>query len=54
MLTIFADVLGIATRKDHWSVPNHWNDRPKRKSSWEIERDLAAQKAREMRRAGLL
>ena len=54
MLGFFADVFGIATRQERWSGPSHLQQPKRQKSAWEIERDLAEEKAKTLRRSGLL
>ena len=53
MFGFLADVMGIATRQERWSGPDHLHDHARRKSAWEIERDLAREKERAMRKPGL-
>ncbi len=53
MLSFFADVMGIATRQEHWSGPDHWREPHRHKSAWEIERDLASEKAKVIKRPGI-
>lgn len=53
MLSFFADVFGIATRQEQWSGPSHLQQPSRRKSAWEIERDLAEEKAKAIRHPGI-
>lgn len=53
MLSFISNVLSRPTRHEPWSGPLHWQEPRRQKSSWEIERDLAEVRDREIRRPGL-
>ncbi len=53
MLSFIAKTLTSPTRHEKWSPPPHWHDRPRGKSAWEIERDLAAERDAMIRRTGI-
>lgn len=53
MLSFISNALTRPTRHDTWNGPDHLRQGPRRKASWEIERDLAEARAEVIRRPGL-
>lgn len=46
MLTIFADVMKIASRRNDWDAPDHWTHHAGRKSRARMEREAELRRQR--------
>ncbi len=46
MLTILADVLKTATRRNDWDAPDHWSGHPARKTRAQLEREAELRRQR--------
>lgn len=46
MLTILADVMKTATRRDDWDAPDHWNTRDTRRSRAQMEHEAELRRQR--------
>lgn len=53
MLSIIADALLSATRKDRWDAPDYYKQPRRHRSNIEIEREQAESRYRAMRNVGM-